>query len=515
MLNNSMIWHSLKSHAQGIKDTPFEKFFDTDKDRLKHFSIETDGLYFDYSKSALDAHGKALLVEAAKQADLEGWRAKMFAGEAINNTEDRTVWHVALRSKKPPKVVSETLEKMKSFTEQVHSGAVKGHSGKAFESVINIGIGGSDLGPHMVYEALKSGADQQRVPKVHYVANVDAEDLLSALSQCDPETTLILVASKTFTTIETLTNAQTAKEWLLKHFDGDQTAVASHFAALSTNAEAVEAFGIDVARMFPFEDWVGGRFSVWSAIGLSLCLGLGFKAFQDFLDGAEAMDLHFLNAPLDQNLPVMAGLLGYWYRTFLDYLAYAALPYDQRLSLFPLWLQQLDMESNGKAVSRQGNALSWQTGPIVFGQPGTNGQHAFYQHIHQSETVTPCEFIGVLKADHSYQNHQDILLANMIAQAQALMEGQKAPEGQPWRGFSGNRPSTCLLLPALNAYTLGQLLALYEHKIFVQGVLWDINSFDQWGVELGKVLAKNILGDKTKSAKLDPSTAELVKRAKL
>ncbi len=481
MFNNTVTWHSLKSHAEKIRYASIASFLANEQERQEHFCICDNRLTLDATYALADQRTLDLLLQLARDTRLEEMRDKMFSGEAINITENRAVLHTALRAKNPRPKVKKSLEAMCKFTQKIHNE-------DKIKTIVNIGIGGSDLGPRMVYHALK---DTHKKLDVHYVANIDGHDLHSVLQHCKAEETLFIIASKTFTTIETLTNAQTAKNWFVKEAGKDK--IAEHFVALSTNFEEAKTFGIAEDHIFPFEDWVGGRFSLWSSIGLSLCLGLGFDIFEELLSGARSMDEHFSNAPLEQNMPVLMGLLGFWYRTFLDMPALACLPYDQRLELLPAWLQQLDMESNGKAVSRDGNTIPYPTGPIIFGQPGTNGQHAFYQHLHQSSTITPCEFIGIETPGHPYKDQHKILLANLKAQAQALMEGKTAPDGQPYRGFSGNRPSLTLILPSLSPYHLGQLLALYEHKVFVQGILWDINSFDQWGVELGKALAKEIL----------------------
>lgn len=502
MLNNTVTWLSLTQHAKQMESASIASFFTTEEDRLSQFSIQHEGITYDASKALMDKRALDLLLFLCEEAELEQWRDKMFAGEHINNTEDRAVLHTALRANPPRDEVENALAKMQRFCENTHK------SGK-YKDIVNIGIGGSDLGPRMVYHALK---EQSKTGlNVHYVANIDGHDLKRVLGECTPETTLFIVASKTFTTIETLTNAHTAKNWVTEK----GLAVKDHFIALSTNMNAVNAFGIEAQNMFPFEEWVGGRFSLWSSIGLSLALGLGFEAFSQLLEGARNIDEHFKQAPLKENIPVLMGLTGLWHDTFLGFPALACLPYDQRLEYFPLYLQQLDMESNGKAVTKDGFTVSYRTGPVVFGQPGTNGQHAFYQHLHQSPMITPCEFIGVVKPDHSYTEHHKILLSNMIAQSQALMLGKQAPEDQPYRAFSGNRPNTTLLLPELTPYHLGQLIALYEHKIFVQGILWQINSFDQWGVELGKVMAKNLLAENNDADTIDPSTAHLKRLCKI
>lgn len=519
MSNNDRksVWENLlnqktREEQQGIV---LKDFFILEPDRLSRLTKEIKGLYFDASKTAVSTAMLNGLFDLARACGLENLRNQMFKGKVINTTENRAVLHTALRlpetetSDEPGlskiyKDIQDTKSKMRSFAQSIRGGSIKSVSGKAFTDIVNIGIGGSDLGPHMVYEALKGQYDR---PKVHFLSNIDAHQWTAISEQLNPETTLFLVASKTFTTIETLTNAKTAKDWLIQKLGDREDMVAKHFVALSTNFEAAKEFGIAQEHIFPFGDYVGGRFSLWSSIGLSLWIGLGEKAMDDLFAGAYAMDQHFLNNALEDNIPVLMALTGLWHASGLKMPALACLPYDQRLELLPAWLQQLDMESNGKSVDKQGQPVSCPTGPIVFGMPGTNGQHAFYQHLHQSQQVTPAEFIGVKTSDHAYKNdHHKVLLANMIAQAQALFEGSDN-ESQPHRHFTGNRPSTTLLLDRLDAYHLGLLLALYEHKTFVQGAIWGINSFDQWGVELGKSLAKSLLDQN--SGNPDPSTQTL------
>jgi glucose-6-phosphate isomerase len=462
-----------------------------------------------------------LLLALARQTDVEGWRDRMFAGARINVTEDRAVLHVALRnrSNRPIMVdgedvmpaVNGVLDQMRAFSEQVRGGAWRGHRGDAITDVVNIGIGGSDLGPLMVCEALKPYHRPDLRP--HFVSNVDAAHLVHTLAKLEPARTLFIVASKTFTTQETMTNAGSARAWLVEHL-GSEAAVARHFVAVSTNAEAVRAFGIDPANMFGFWDWVGGRYSLWSAIGLPIALAVGMARFEELLAGAHAMDEHFRTTPLERNLPVLLGVLGVWYRDFLGAASHAVLPYDQHLHRFPAYLQQGDMESNGKSVRRDGLPVDYPTGPIIWGEPGTNGQHAFYQLIHQGTELIPADFIAAAESQTPLGDHHEKLLANFFAQTEALMRGKTADEARaelaaegltgaaleallPHKVFEGNRPTNSILYRKLTPTTLGRLIALYEHKIFTQGVIWNINSFDQWGVELGKQLAKAILPELT------------------
>ncbi|HIF25440.1 MAG TPA: glucose-6-phosphate isomerase [Micavibrio sp.] len=518
-LKSLSAWQNLSDLHSTIKDMNMRDVFAADPKRAESYSVELDGMVMDFSKNLVTGDIMNALLALAKARDVEGWRDQMFSGAKINNTENRAVLHTALRRPAEDVVevdgenvmpfIQSVRAKMKDFCDQVHSGSWTGHTGKAVETVVNIGIGGSDLGPRMVVEALKPY--QKENITVRFVSNIDAADIEEVLKDCDPETTLFLIASKTFTTQETMTNARTAKTWLLDAL-GDEAAVAKHFVALSTNEEAVTGFGIDAANMFPFKDWVGGRYSLWSAIGLSIALAVGYDNFDKLLNGAHAMDKHFCDAPAEENMPILLGLIGLWYRNFCDAESYAVLPYLQNLKHFADWLQQLDMESNGKGVDRHGNPMDVVTGPVVFGQPGTNGQHAFYQLIHQGTALIPCDFIGAIKSDYNTDPHHKMLMANMLAQSRALMTGRTVDEagGNTHRVFSGNRPSTTLLMPQLDPYYLGMLLALYEHKVFVQGILWGINSFDQWGVELGKELANDLLDNP--NAMRDPSTDALQKK---
>lgn len=504
----------LSATAPDIRD-----LFAQDKDRALGFSLEQSGLFVDLSKNDISNDILCALIDLAREQDVEGARDRMFSGDTMNDTENRAVLHTALRRPASDDVivngenvmpfVHKTLGRMKDFCTRVHSGAWTGYTGKRIDTVVNIGIGGSDLGPYMVCEALKSYAVQDM--SVHFVSNIDGTHLAQALEQCNPETTLFLVASKTFTTQETMANAHSARQWLLsaaKH----NSAVAKHFVALSTNAQAVTDFGIAADNMFPFREWVGGRYSLWSAIGLSIALAIGFDRFEELLAGAYAMDTHFCTAPLEKNLPVLLALTGIWHRNFMNRAALAVLPYDQNLHRFTAFLQQLDMESNGKSVDHTGAHVNYATGPLVFGEPGTNGQHAFYQWIHQGPDVVPCDFIAAKTSNYPLGNHHKLLLTNMLAQSRALMQGRTLNETQnnPHRVFSGNRPSTVILLDSLDPYHLGALIALYEHKVFVQGVIWNINSFDQFGVELGKEMAGEI--ERGEIQESDPSTLHLKER---
>jgi glucose-6-phosphate isomerase len=484
-----------------MKKTHLRELF-TDSERFGQFSIDHPGLgmFLDYSKNIVTVETMSLLRDLARSTGVMGHAASMFAGEKINWTEDRAVLHIALRNRSNTPIlvdgenvmpeINDVLARMKAFTGQVRDGSWKGATGKAITDVINIGIGGSDLGPLMVCNALQHYAGG---PEVHFVSNVDGTDIAETLKSVEPETTLILVASKTFTTQETMTNAQTARDWLVGALGPD--AVARHFAALSTNAEAVSEFGIDTTNMFGFWDFVGGRYSLWSAIGMSIALRVGFDNFEGLLEGAHAMDQHFLQAPPEENLPLTLALLGVWYNNFFGAQTHALLPYDQYLSRFAAYFQQGDMESNGKTVDRNGQRVDYETGPIIWGEPGTNGQHAFYQLIHQGTKLIPCDFIGFVNSLNPVGDHHAKLMANFFAQTEALAFGlpEETVEQQPHKSFEGNKPSNSLLIDRLTPRTLGALIALYEHKIFAQGVIWNINSYDQWGVELGKVLAKAIL----------------------
>ncbi len=517
-LTTSPAWNALAAHYKQTKDTTIRELFAQDPQRFAAFSRTFDEILLDFSKNRITAETFGLLLDLAKQANVEAMRDAMFAGEKINITEDRAVLHIALRNRANRPIVvdgedvmpfvNDVLAQMEAFSNKVRSGEWKGYTGKAITDIVNIGIGGSDLGPVMVTEALKSYASPNL--SVHFVSNIDGTHIAEALKICSPETTLFLVASKTFTTQETITNAITAKEWLLKAAHGDESAIAKHFAALSTNTEEVTKFGIDAANMFPFKDWVGGRYSLWSAIGLSIALYVGFENFAELLEGAFAMDEHFCNAPLEDNLPVILALLGVWYNNFHGAETHAILPYDQYLHRFAAYFQQGDMESNGKFVTREGERADYQTGPVIWGEPGTNGQHAFYQLIHQGTKLIPADFIAPVTSQNPIGEHHLILLSNFFAQTEALMKGKTSDEARtelekqglsgdtlekllPHKVFEGNRPTNSILVQKLTPRTLGMLIALYEHKIFTQGIIWNINSFDQWGVELGKQLAKAIL----------------------
>ncbi|WP_417690690.1 glucose-6-phosphate isomerase [Roseibium sp.] len=503
---------ALKTHAQSLQDQSLRQMFAADAERFDKFSARFEDLLLDYSKSIIDQKSLDLLLQLAKDAGVAERRDAMFAGAKINGTEGRAVLHTALRNQSDDPVVVDgkdvmpdirgVLDAMSFFADGIRSGEIAGSGGQAFTDVVNIGIGGSDLGPAMTTLALSPYHDG---PALHYVSNVDGAHIADTLDALDPETTLVIVASKTFTTIETMTNAQTARKWIAGTLG--EEAVGDHFAAVSTALDKVGEFGIDESRVFGFWDWVGGRYSVWSAIGLPLMLAIGPDAFADFLAGAHAMDKHFQDAELNQNLPVLMGLVGVWNRDVLGYSSRAVLPYDQRLSRLPAYLQQLDMESNGKQVKLDGTPVDEQTGPLVWGEPGTNGQHAFYQLIHQGTTVIPCEFIIALNGHEAdLGHHHELLVANCLAQSEALMLGKTLEEATaqltekgmspdkiaalaPHKVFPGNRPSITLVHESLTPFTLGRLIALYEHRVFVEGVIWGINSFDQWGVELGKELA--------------------------
>ncbi|MBI4031765.1 MAG: glucose-6-phosphate isomerase [Proteobacteria bacterium] len=517
-LNKRPAWKVLEKHRKTLEKTRMRDLFAADSQRFDRFSLSAGGLFLDYSKNRITDNTMPLLYDLAKVCGVEEWRNRMFAGEKINISEDRPVLHTALRRPAGDSVTVDsenimpfihgTLSKMEKFSRDVRSGTWKGHTGKKITDIVNIGIGGSDLGPRMVCRALRNEAISE--PAVHFVSNVDGTDIQQTLRGLSPETTLFIVASKTFTTQETMANAQTARQWLLSSLKEDK-AVARHFTALSVNADAAVSFGIPADNLFPFRDWVGGRYSLWSAIGLSICLEHGFDAFRDLLRGAYEMDTHFRAAPLNRNMPVILALLGIWYRNFWKAQCYAVLPYAQNLSLFPAWLQQVDMESNGKSASRNGNTIFYETGPAIFGTAGTDCQHSFFQLIHQGTDIIPCDFIGVKEPMSPHTGQHKMLLANMAAQGQALMEGrdEKSSVGNPHRSFSGNRPSNTLIMERLDARHLGMLLALYEHKIFVQGIIWSINSFDQWGVELGKILTSDILNGK---GALDSSTRGILQR---
>jgi len=508
-LNERPAWKALEEHATKIRGLRLRQLFDEDSKRGERFTLQTMGLYFDYSKNRITNETIGLLLQLAQQSGLRQRIDAMFRGDKINVTEQRAVMHVALRAPAGElmtvdgvNVVPEVhavLDQMTAFADRVRSGEWKGHTGKRIRNVINIGIGGSDLGPVMAYEALKYYS--QRDLTFRFVSNVDGTDFAEATGDLAADETLFIISSKTFTTLETMTNAHTAREWLLKTL-GDEKAVAHHFVAVSTNAAKVAEFGIDTANMFGFWDWVGGRYSMDSAIGLSTMIAIGPERFRAMLAGFHAMDEHFRTAPFEQNLPVLMGLLVVWYNAFFDAQTVAVLPYEQYLKRFPAYLQQLTMESNGKHVTLDGKQVDYQTGPIYWGEPGTNGQHSFYQLIHQGTKVIPCDFIGFIHALNPLGNHHDLLLANVFAQAEALAFGKTPEEVKaegtpewlvPHRTFEGNRPSTTILADRLTPETLGKLIALYEHSVFTQGTIWQIDSFDQWGVELGKVLAARIV----------------------
>jgi len=536
-LSRSAAWSALVSHKHEIDNMHMRALFQGDGDRFERFSIVWGELLLDYSKNRITSHTLELLLDLARVAGREKMRGEMFDGQAINFTEHRSVLHTALR--RPPgysleidgvdisEEIADVLRQMKSCCEDVISGKWKGYTGRTMTDIVNIGIGGSDLGPCMVTEALRPFAHGGL--QVHFVSNIDGTHISETLKKLNPETTLFIIASKTFTTQETLTNAMTARDWFLTHAL-DELHIAKHFVAVSTNREKVVAFGIDEANMFRFWDWVGGRYSLWSSIGLSIALFLGFDRFQELLNGAYAMDRHFQNEPLEKNIPVLLAVLGIWYNNFFEVSSHAVIPYDQYMHRFPAYLQQLDMESNGKRVNRQGSMVEYATGPVIWGEPGTNSQHAFFQLLHQGPNFIPADFIVPLKTQNPVGEHHDILLANCFAQTEALMKGKDEREVLqelelsgcdpdevtallPHKVFPGNRPTNTILVNELNPFTLGSLIAMYEHKVFVQGIIWEVNSFDQWGVELGKQLAKTIFpeiqgGEKVRTH--DSSTNALI-----
>ncbi len=512
-------WRALETHQRAVQSMHMRDLFAADPDRCKKFSLQVEDILVDYSKHILIGETVHLLCAMARAARVEEWRDRMFAGEPINFTEGRPVLHIALRnrSNRPIMVhgkdvmpeVNAVLGHMRSFVADVREGVWKGHTGKRIADVVNIGIGGSDLGPVMVTEALRHYASPSL--RVHFVSNVDGTHVAETLKKLDAETALFIIASKTFTTQETLTNALSAKQWFLSR-GGTEAGVARHFVALSTNTREVERFGIDPKNMFAFWDWVGGRYSLWSAIGLSIALAVGMDRFEELLAGAHAMDEHFRTSPIEKNAPVLLALIGIWYINFFGATSHAILPYDQYLHRFPAYLQQGDMESNGKRVTREGKVVDYATGPVIWGEPGTNGQHAFFQLLHQGTQLIPSDFLVPVVSHNPIGNHHAILLANCFAQTEALMRGKTEAEARqelqragltgeqlerllPHKIFPGNRPTTTMVFTQLTPRTLGSLIALYEHKIFVQGILWSINSFDQWGVELGKQLAKTILSE--------------------
>ncbi|MFC9683406.1 glucose-6-phosphate isomerase [Streptomyces sp. NPDC056948] len=532
-LNQTPEWTALAKHREELGEVRLRELFAAEPGRGTAYALRVGDLYVDYSKHLVTDDTLRLLRELAAATDVFGLRDAMFRGEKINTTEDRSVLHTALRAPRDAVVevdgenvvpgVHAVLDKMAAFAGRVRSGAWTGHTGKRIRNVVNIGIGGSDLGPAMAYEVLRAYTDRSMT--FRFVSNVDGADLHEAVRDLDPAETLFIVASKTFTTIETVTNATSARGWLLDAL-GDEAAVAKHFVALSTNAEKVAGFGIDTANMFEFWDWVGGRYSYDSAIGLSLMIAIGPERFREMLDGFRIVDEHFRTAPAESNVPLLLGLLGIWYGNFHDTQSHAVLPYSHYLSKFTAYLQQLDMESNGKYVGRDGREVEWQTGPVVWGTPGTNGQHAYYQLIHQGTKLIPADFIGfarpVAELSDELKAQHDLLMANFFAQTQALAFGKTPQEVRaegvpeelvPHKTFQGNHPTTTILAPELTPSVLGQLVALYEHKVFVQGAVWNIDSFDQWGVELGKVLAKRVEPALTEGVQvegLDASTEALV-----
>jgi len=526
-------WKALAAHHKQIQKLPLRKLFADDAKRGQRFTAEADGLFLDFSKNCITDKTLKLLLQLADESGLRGKMDAMFGGEKINVTENRAVLHVALRAPKGETIlvdgkdvvpeVHAVLDKMAEFSNRVRGGEWKGHTGKRIKNVINIGIGGSDLGPVMAYEALKHYSERSLT--FRFISNVDGIDFVEAVRDLEPAETLFIISSKTFTTLETMTNAQSARDWLLAGLGGEVKAVAKHFVAVSTNAEKVSAFGIDTANMFGFWDWVGGRYSMDSAIGLSTMLAIGPENFLAMLAGFHAMDEHFRTAPFEKNLPVLMGLLSVWNNDFLGAQTVAVLPYEQYLKRFPAYLQQLTMESNGKHITLDGKKVNYQTGPVYWGEPGTNGQHSFYQLIHQGTRLIPCDFIAFGHALTPLGRHHDILLANVFAQAEALAFGKTAAEVKaegtpdwlvPHRVFEGNRPSNVILAARLTPEILGQLVALYEHSVFTQGAIWNIDSFDQWGVELGKVLAQRIVPElESKTAprlKHDSSTNNLIRR---
>ena len=540
-INQSPIWQSLNQHKKDIESISLREMFKSDPNRFNQFHIQFNDLLLDYSKHLISKETISLLVKLAKEADVEGWRNRMFEGEKINSTEHRAVLHIALRNQNISPIISDgedvmpkvknVLKKMRRFSEEVRSGQWKGFTGKAITSVINIGIGGSDLGPAMVCQALKAYGSKTITP--YFVSNVDGADLSHALEKCNPETTLFIIASKTFTTQETMTNAFSARDWFLKAAKDNQH-IKKHFVALSTNQHVVSQFGIDTENMFEFWDWVGGRYSLWSAIGLSIALYIGMDGFEELLKGGFEMDEHFKTAPIEQNIPMMMGLLGVWYINFFNFPTHAILAYDQGLSKLAPYLQQADMESNGKFINRVGEHIDFHTGPVIWGEVGTNGQHAFYQLLHQGTEIVPADFIMPIESQYALgkdgNEHHKILLSNFIAQTQSLMLGKTYNEARaeiekqgyegediesfiPQKTFEGNRPTSSILFKKLTPKTLGQIIAMYEHKIFTQGIIWNINSFDQWGVEYGKQIAKQVLpklSEKTPTDNFDSSTNGLI-----
>lgn len=539
------VWQKLCFHQQTMAATHMRDLFAKDPDRFSKFSLKFTDILLDYSKHRIDDKTLPMLMQLAREANIEGWRDRMFAGDKINITEDRAVLHTALRNRSNTPVmvdgkdvmpdVNAVLAQMRKFSDSVRNGSWLGYSGKKITDIVNIGIGGSDLGPVMVCDALKPYSSPDL--RVHFVSNIDGAHLMRALNVCNPETTLFIVASKTFTTQETMTNAHSARTWFLESAK-DEVHIAKHFVALSTNLKAVQEFGIDTSNMFAFWDWVGGRYSLWSAIGLSIALYIGMDNFEDLLAGGHEMDNHFKTAPLEQNMPVILAMIGIWYNNFFHVDSQAILPYDQGMARFPAYMQQADMESNGKFIDRHGNRVKYKTGSVIWGEAGTNGQHAFYQLIHQGTQIVPCDFLMPVHSHYAIGKngyaHHKILLANFLAQTQSLMLGKTKEQARaelvsqgysgvaleellPHKVFEGNRPTTSIMFDKLTPNTLGKLIALYEHKIFVQGIVWNINSFDQWGVEYGKQIAQQILPQLTNDeviSNYDSSTNGLINYTK-
>jgi len=534
---NMSCWKKLESHCSLMKNVSMEDMFNKDADRFSRFSLNVGEILLDYSKNIINEDTIDLLMELARRADLKDAIEKMFTGDKINETENRSVLHIALRNRSNEPILSDgkdvmpginaVLGQMKIFSDKLIKGAWKGYAGKRITDIVNIGIGGSNLGPMMVTEALRPYKKSQI--NTHYVSNVDGTDIAETLRKLNPENTLFMIASKSFTTQETMTNAITARDWFLKKAK-NKAHISKHFVAMSTNEQRVKEFGIDTRYMFTFWDWVGGRFSLWSAIGLSISCSIGFEHFTELLEGAHAMDKHFRQSPFEENIPVILAVLGIWYNNFFSAQTQAVVPYDQYMRYFPLYLQQIDMESNGKYVNRSGSEISYQSGPIVWGQPGTDSQHAFFQLIHQGTKIVPCDFLAPLISHNPLGEHHRILIANCLAQTEALMRGKTEKEVMEelrasgksseeikkivlYKVFKGNKPTNTILFEKLTPKTLGSLIAMYEHKIFVQGVIWNIFSFDQWGVELGKQLAKNILKEldrKKNVSSHDASTNALI-----
>ena len=536
-LTESAAWKALEAHGAGFRDVRMRDLFAADPRRFERFSLSAAGLLLDYSKNALTAETLDLLFALARQEELPAWIERMFAGNRINTTEQRAALHVALRADRPIAIdgqdvlpdVRRVKNAMRTFTDAIRSGERRGYTNQPFTAIVNIGIGGSDLGPLMATEAL-TPYQHPRLSS-YFVSNVDGTHLAETLKRVQPQSTLFIVASKTFTTQETLANAQSAREWLIRH-SGSEAAVAQHFVALSTNLAETARFGIASENVFEFWDWVGGRYSLWSAIGLSLAIAIGMDHFEDMLAGARDMDDHFRHSPLEANMPVLLALIGIWYINFHGARAHAVLPYDQYLARFPAYLQQLEMESNGKRVTRDGRPVDYATCPVIWGEPGTNGQHAFYQLLHQGTALIPADFIAPVRTHNPIGHHHELLIANFIAQTEALMRGKTADEVHdelaaqglgadeidrlvPHKVFPGNRPTNSIVIEQLTPRALGALIALYEHKVFVQGVIWGVNSFDQWGVELGKQLASRVLAEARSHAvgeEHDASTSALIRR---